>query len=370
MSRILTSESVTEGHPDKLADAISDAVVDHFLDYDPGARVACETMIKCQFVTLGAEITCAGVRLEDVNYDGIVRQVLFDAGYNNPDWAFWTRDFVAIPFVSEQAEEIAAAVIGRDDGELGAGDQGIMFGYATDETPELMPLPIVLAHRLTRALTDDRRSGSAPWLRPDGKAQVSVAYDGDRPIGVSHVLVSTQHADGSLELVRTHVHEELVRKALGQWLMDDTEVLVNPAGEWTIGGPAADAGVTGRKIMVDTYGGLARHGGGAFSGKDPTKVDRSGAYFCRWLARQVVRQGIAGRVEIQVAYAIGEPRPIAINVDTFGTGNDAAAAHFVGSFDFRPRAIIERLDLARPIYRQTTNYGHFGRAGLPWEEES
>jgi S-adenosylmethionine synthetase len=368
-SRIRTSESVTEGHPDKLADAISDAVVDHCLAIDPRARIACETMIKCQLVSLAAEITCSGVDIDEIDYTGIVRRVVFDAGYNNRQWAYLTRDFVALPFVTAQEEEIAAAVIGRDDGELGAGDQGIMFGYATDETPELMPLPIVLAHRLTRALADDRRSGAGPWLRPDGKAQVSIAYDDDRPIGVTHVLVSTQHTEGALEMVRNHVRAALVPRALGDWLTDDALVTVNPAGEWTIGGPAADAGVTGRKIMVDTYGGLARHGGGAFSGKDPTKVDRSGAYFCRWLARQVVRQGMARRAEIQVAYAIGEPRPVALSVDTFGTGDDDAAADFVAGFDFRPRAIIERLDLARPIYRQTTNYGHFGRVGLPWEGE-
>jgi S-adenosylmethionine synthetase len=367
--RILTSESVTEGHSDKLADAISDAVVDHFLAIDPRARVACETMIKCQLVSLAAEITCTGVDVDEVDYTGIVRRVVFDAGYNNPLGAYRTRDFIALPLVTAQAEEIAGAVIGRDDGDLGAGDQGIMFGYATDETPELMPLPIVLAHRLTRALADDRRSGAAPWLRPDGKAQVSVAYDDGRPTGVAHVLVSTQHADGALEAVRNHVARNLVPRALGDWLTGDTVVAVNPAGEWTIGGPAADAGVTGRKIMVDTYGGLARHGGGAFSGKDPTKVDRSGAYFCRWLARQVVRQGMARRAEIQVAYAIGQPRSVALAVDTFGTGDDAAAADFLAGFDFRPRAIIERLDLARPIYRQTTNYGHFGRSGLTWEGE-
>ncbi len=368
--RILTSESVTEGHPDKLADAISDAIVDHCLAIDPRARVACETMIKCQLVSLAAEITGEGIDVDEVDYTGIVRRVVYDAGYNNPHWAYRTRGFVALPFVTAQADEIAAAVVGRDDGELGAGDQGIMFGYATDETPELMPLPIVLAHRLTWALADDRRSGAGPWLRPDGKAQVSVGYDDDgRPTGATHVLVSTQHAEGALEMVRNHVRRALVPWALGDRLTADTVVTVNPAGEWTIGGPAADAGVTGRKIMVDTYGGLARHGGGAFSGKDPTKVDRSGAYFCRWLARQLVRQGMARRAEIQVAYAIGEPRPVALDVNTFGTGDDDAAADFVAGFDFRPRAIIERLDLARPIYSQTTNYGHFGRAGLPWEGE-
>jgi S-adenosylmethionine synthetase len=267
--------------------------------------------------------------------------------------------------LSQQSPEISVGVTNGG----GAGDQGIMFGYATDETAELMPLPILLAHRLSRALADDRKAGRAPWLRPDAKTQVSVEYDADGPVAVRTVLVSTQHgADVGQADVEAYVRGELAPRALGAWWTPDVALLVNPTGSFVLGGPSADAGVTGRKIIVDTYGGMGRHGGGAFSGKDPSKVDRSGAYFGRYVARAVVRAGLARRAEVQVAYAIGVAEPVSVRVDTFGTGDARAAEAFVRrEFDFRPAAIIERLDLLRPIYRGTTNYGHFGRADLPWE---
>jgi S-adenosylmethionine synthetase len=364
---IFTSESVTEGHPDKVADAISDAVLDACLAVDSRARVACETALKNQLVLLAGEASLPD--LESLNLPAVARRAIRDAGYDDPADPFHAGGAVVLEYITSQAGEIARAVAGRDDGELGAGDQGLMFGYATDETPELMPLPILLAHRLARALAEDRRSGAAPWFRPDGKTQVSVEYADGLPVAVADVLVSTQHTPATLATVRDYVREVLVPRALGAWLSDRTRILVNPAGEWTLCGPFADAGLTGRKIIVDTYGGMARHGGGAFSGKDPTKVDRSGAYFCRWLARALVRRGYARRAEIQVSYALGQAEPVSVSVNTFGTGDDAAAADFVAGFDFRPRAMIERLGLARPIYRQTTNYGHFGRPDLPWEQD-
>jgi len=255
------------------------------------------------------------------------------------------------------------------DHEQGAGDQGMMYGYATDETPELMPMPVLLAHRLTRGLAEDRKAGKHAWLRPDAKSQVSVVYEDGKPVSVSHVLVSTQHTEDIKQAgILKYVRNELAPRVLGSWFSKDVRVYVNPTGSFVLGGPSADCGVTGRKIIVDTYGGVGRHGGGAFSGKDPSKVDRSGAYFCRFVARQVVKAGLAKRAEIQVAYAIGMAQPISIKVDTFGTGDEKAAAELVKTFDFRPGAIVERLNLLRPIYRKTTNYGHFGRPGLPWEK--
>jgi S-adenosylmethionine synthetase len=361
---LFTSESVTEGHPDKVADLISDTILDRCLQVSSTARVACETLVKDGTVVLAGEIS--GVPEGAVDYEAAVRDAIRSVGYEE---GLFSADAVDIRLLlSGQAEEIATAVGDGTGSPLGAGDQGMMFGYATAETPELMPLPILLAHRLSRALAGDRRSGVAPWLRPDGKAQVTVQYEDGEPVAVRNILVSTQHTPGDLKAVRSYVARELVPRVLRDWLQNITGITVNPAGEWTVGGPAADAGLTGRKIIVDTYGGMARHGGGAFSGKDPTKVDRSGAYFCRWVARQVVERGLARRAEVQVSYAIGRPEPVSVSVDTFGTGDAAAAAALVGSFDFRPAAIIERLGLDMPIYRRTTNYGHFGRTGLPWED--
>ena len=360
---IFTSESVAEGHPDKVCDFIADSILDAYLTEDPASRVACEVLCKSDIVVLAGEITSRAT----VDHEKIASQAIRAIGYTDTTEAFNADTVRVLQVISKQSPEIAQGVK-KDTGEQGAGDQGIMFGYASDETPELMPLPILLAHRLARGLADDRHSGVVPWLRPDAKTQVSVLYQGNTPISVSTVLVSTQHTVAiSQEAIRAYVIEQLVPHVLGKWLTGNTEVLVNPTGSFVLGGPSADCGVTGRKIIVDTYGGAGRHGGGAFSGKDPSKVDRSGANFCRYVALQVVQQGLARKAEVQVAYAIGVAQPVSVKVDTFGTGDDEAAADFVRRFDFRPGAIIERFDLKRPIYRQTTNYGHFGKSELPWE---
>jgi S-adenosylmethionine synthetase len=366
-SFIFTSESVSEGHPDKVCDAIADAVLDAALTGDPGARVACEVLCKEDRVILAGEITAR----DQPELESVVREVIREIGYTDPDQPFHADRVQVVQFISAQAQEIARGVNsdGRPTLEQGAGDQGLMFGYATDETPELMPLPILLAHRLARHLARYRKEGGVKWLRPDSKTQVSVRYAGGRPVEVTDVLVSTQHArETPLDTVAEFVRTVLVPEGLGEWNGEDLRIRVNPAGTFVQGGPSADAGVTGRKIIVDTYGGMGRHGGGAFSGKDPSKVDRSGAYFGRWAARRVVQEGLARRVEVQVSYAIGESKPVSVHVETFGTGDPDRAAAFLRQFDFRPGAIIERLDLLRPIYRSTTNYGHFGRPGFSWEE--
>ena len=356
-----TSESVVEGHPDKVCDLIADSVLDAYLAQDPFARVACEVLCKGDQVVLAGEITSRAF----VDHEAIVRAAIRSVGYVDPAEPFHADGVRITELLSHQAPEIAQGV---DTG--GAGDQGIMFGYATSETDALMPLSIQLAHALTARLADERKSGSAPWLRPDAKTQVTVGLDADGcPREVRTVLVSTQHVrEVSQDTIREHLAREVVPAVLGPWNHEGIALLVNPTGSFTQGGPSADAGVTGRKIIVDTYGGAARHGGGAFSGKDPSKVDRSDAYFARFVARQVVLEGLARRCEVQVAYAIGRAEPLSVRVDTFGTGDVARAERFVHErFDFRPNAIIERLDLRRPIYAQTTNYGHFGRKGLPWE---
>ncbi len=360
----VSSESVSEGHPDKVCDLIADSVLDAYLGQDPNSHVACEVMCKSNLVVLGGEISSKG----RVSYEDIVRETVRGIGYVEPAEAFNADGVQILIAISRQSAEIDIGVSRPDAANQGAGDQGMMYGYATDETPELMPMPVLLAHRLTRGLAEDRRSGQHAWIRPDAKSQVSVVYEGGTPVRVSHVLVSTQHtADMTQARIADYVRGTLAPRVLGSWFADGVEVLVNPTGSFVLGGPSADCGVTGRKIIVDTYGGVGRHGGGAFSGKDPSKVDRTSAYFCRFVARQLVKQGLARRAEIQVAYAIGMAQPISIKVDTFGTGDEQAAAAFVKTFDFRPRAIIERLDLLRPIYRATTNYGHFGKPGLPWE---
>ncbi len=363
---IFTSESVSEGHPDKVADAIADAILDAHLTGDATSRVACEVLCKGDIVILAGEITSHAA----VAHETVARATIRAIGYTDVAEPFNADGVRVINLLGAQAPEIARGVDATANvyGDQGAGDQGIMFGYATDETPELMPLPILLAHRLGQGLANDRRAGICSWLRPDAKTQVSVRYEGGVPVAVTDILVSTQHTPSVTQgEIRAYVADTLPR-ALGAWSTPNIRLLVNPTGSFVVGGPAADCGVTGRKIIVDTYGGAGRHGGGAFSGKDPSKVDRSGAYFCRYVARQIVRAGLAQRAEIQVAYAIGVPQPVSVRVDTFGTGNDAAAAAFVAGFDFRPAAIIERLDLLRPIYRQTTNYGHFGKPDLPWEQ--
>ena len=365
---LLTSESVTEGHPDKVCDLIADAVLDANIGPDENARVACEVLCKKDKVVLAGEITSKS-GLKRADYEGIVRGVIEGIGYTDPAEPFHAKGVKVLNYLTRQSKEIGGAVKKATDvrkKDQGAGDQGIMFGYATTETEELLPLPIVLAHALTRGLAEARRDGVA-WLRPDGKSQVTVAYEGGLPVRVESVLISTQHAaDATRDEIAAWVEKELAPKALGAWMRDGIRFHANPSGSFVLGGPSADAGVTGRKIIVDSYGGAARHGGGAWSGKDPSKVDRSGAYFCRWAARQVVKQGIARRAEIQVSYAIGEAKPMSVAVETFGTGDGKAAAALVASFDFRPAAISEKLQLRRPIYRQTTNYGHF-KPGLPWE---
>lgn len=364
---LFTSESVCEGHPDKVCDYIADSILDAHISQDPRARVACEVLCKEDHVVLAGEITSGA----SVDHEAVARHAIREIGYTYDDQPFKADTVRVIQLITRQAPEIAQGVDATTnaDKEQGAGDQGIMFGYATEETPELMPLPIILAHRLARGLADDRRSGAFPWLRPDGKTQVTVEYDNGTPVGVARILVSTQHsADVDRETILAYVRQHLAPRVLGNWYRPEMEIRVNPTGSFVQGGPSADCGVTGRKIIVDTYGGAARHGGGAFSGKDPSKVDRSGAYFCRFVARQLVKQGIARRAEIQVAYMIGVAKPASVKVDTFGTGDPRAAAEFVRQFDFRPAAIIERLDLLKPIYRKTTNYGHFGKASLPWEE--
>jgi S-adenosylmethionine synthetase len=362
-TRLFTSESVTEGHPDKIADQVSDAVLDAVLAGDPGARVACEVMVTTGLVVVAGEITAAA----SPDYGAVVRETVSGIGYTDSRWGIDGATCGVMVTVDRQSPDIRQGV---DPG--GAGDQGMMFGYAVDETPELMPLPIQLAHRLTERLATLRRTERLPWLRPDGKAQVTVEYDGDgRPVRVHTVVVSTQHAaEVGLAAVREGVIEEVIVPAMPADLFDRDDCIfhVNPTGRFVVGGPHGDAGLTGRKIIVDTYGGAGRHGGGAFSGKDATKVDRSGAYAARWAARNVVAAGLARRCEIQLAYAIGVAEPVSVHVDTFGTGalpDQALAGAVAEVFDFRPRSIIETLGLDRPIFRPTAAYGHFGRSPTP-----
>ena len=380
-SLLFTSESVTEGHPDKMCDQISDAVLDAFLAQDPHARVACETATKTGFVMLFGEITANAT----VNYNDLVREVIREIGYTSSETGFDADSSGVLVAIARQSGDIAMGVnkaLEAKTGEMteeeieavGAGDQGMMFGYACNETDVLMPLPIYLAHKLTRRLAEARKQGILPWLRPDGKSQVTVEYAYGKPKRVHTVLISTQHApDISRSDLEEGVIEEIIRPIIPSDLVDgEIRYLINPTGRFVVGGPMGDAGMTGRKIIVDTYGGMGRHGGGAFSGKDPTKVDRSGAYAARWVAKNIVAAGLADRCEIQVAYAIGVAKPVSINVETFGTGRipDEKIAELVQQhFDLRPGAIIRDLDLRRPIYRQVASYGHFGRddLALPWE---
>jgi S-adenosylmethionine synthetase len=378
--RLFTSESVTEGHPDKVADQISDAVLDAILKDDPQGRVACESFVITGQVHVAGEITTSTY----VDIPRLVRQTISDIGYNHSSVGFDAATCGVNVSLDEQSADIALGVDqsletrggNHDAFELtGAGDQGMMFGYACRETESLMPLPITLAHDLTRLLAGARKDGSLPYLRPDGKSQVTVEYEGDRPVRVDAVVISTQHdPDVSLERIRKDVTEQIIERVIPGHLHDaGLRVYVNPTGRFVIGGPLGDAGLTGRKIIADTYGGMARHGGGAFSGKDPTKVDRSAAYAARYVAKNVVAAGLADRCEVQVAYAIGVARPVSVLVETFGTGkiDEAKIAELVTSyFDLRPAAIIHHLDLRRPIYKQTASYGHFGRPDLdlPWEK--
>ena len=373
-SFVFSSESVGEGHPDKVADLISDSVLDACLAQDRNSRVACETMVKSNMVILAGEITTKG----KLNYEAIVRAAIREIGYVNQDDVFHADSVFINNYLTAQSPDIAQGVDakkakGKKTAEQGAGDQGLMFGYACTETPELMPTPVMFAHRLGRKLTQIRKSGKVDWLRPDAKSQVSVRYENDRPVAVENVVISTQHTAGvSHAEIERYLIEHVIKKVIpARMLTRKTEYLINPTGRFVIGGPQGDSGLTGRKIIVDTYGGWGRHGGGAFSGKDPSKVDRSAAYMCRWVAKNIVASGLADIAELQVAYAIGHPEPVSVYVDTMGTGkvrDEKIAKAVTKVFGFKPAEIIRQLNLLRPIYRQTTNYGHFGKAGLPWEQ--
>lgn len=375
---IFSSESVGEGHPDKVCDTISDAVLDACVAQDPLSRVACETYAKSNFVVVGGEITTRA----KVDYTSIVREAIREIGYTNDDDVFHADKVFITNVLTQQSNDIAQGVDakaadGKATAEQGAGDQGLMFGYACDETPELMPAPIMFAHRLGRELTRVRKSGKVNWLRPDAKSQVSVQYESGKPVRITNVVVSTQHTpDVTHDRIREFIIEEVVKPVLPAEMLDkETVYLINPTGRFVTGGPQGDTGLTGRKIIVDTYGGMGRHGGGAFSGKDPSKVDRSAAYMGRYVAKNIVASGLATRAEIQFAYAIGYPDPVSICVDTFGTGrvsDDLITCAVQQVFNFKPAEIIRQLDLLRPIFSKTTNYGHFGKIddlnSITWEK--
>jgi S-adenosylmethionine synthetase len=388
-SFVFSSESVGEGHPDKVADLISDSVLDACLAVDKTSRVACETFVKSNVVVVGGEITIPKLQdkrtgksrpLEEaINLGEVVRDAIREIGYTNDDDVFHADTVFINNYLTAQSADIAQGVDarkvhGKKTAEQGAGDQGIMFGYACDETPELMPTPIMFAHRLGRELTKIRKSGRVAWLRPDAKSQVSVRYENGVPVEVSNVVISTQHtADVSHPTIEKYLIENVIKKVIPAKLLNRrTEYLINPTGRFVIGGPQGDSGLTGRKIIVDSYGGWGRHGGGAFSGKDPSKVDRSAAYMGRWVAKNIVAAGLATHTEIQFAYAIGHPQPVSVHVDTFGTHRAGLSDEQITEavqkvFSFKPADIVAQLNLLRPIYRQTTNYGHFGKSGLPWE---
>jgi S-adenosylmethionine synthetase len=373
--KLITAESVTEGHPDKLADRISDSVLDAILTLDTRARVACETMLSKGLALITGEVTCE----EYVDIQNLVRQTVREVGYTRADYGFDADYSAVLVALAEQSPDISQGVTTAQEAtsgdrfdQVGAGDQGLMFGYATDETPELMPLPISLAHKLTHQLAHVRKQKVLPYLRPDGKAQVTIAYDGDKPAYVSAVVVSAQHhPDIELSKLQADIRKEVVDAIIPTTMINnETKFYINPTGRFVIGGPQGDAGLTGRKIIVDTYGGAAPHGGGAFSGKDPTKVDRSACYYARYMAKNIVAAGLAKRCQVQLAYAIGVAHPVGLYVDSFGTSklSDETLGQLVQQvFDARPAAIIEALDLLRPIYKATSSYGHFGRDGFPWE---
>lgn len=370
ISRIFTSESVSEGHPDKIADQISDAVLDAILSKDKNARVACETLLKNGMVMIAGEITTNAW----VDMEHIARETIKNIGYNNPRYGFDSEACAVVSAIGKQSPDIAMGVDHREDHDMGAGDQGLMFGYATNETPEFMPAPIMYAHRLVKRQAEVRKSGELSWLRPDAKSQITIRYENNQPTAVDCVVLSTQH-DPEIDQknLQEAVMETVIKPVIpAKWLHKDTKFFINPTGRFVVGGPVGDCGLTGRKIIVDSYGGMARHGGGCFSGKDPSKVDRSAAYAARYVAKNIVAAGLADRCEVQISYAIGVPRPTSILVETFGTHKipeDEIAALVNEHFDLRPRAIIDMLQLQNPIYLQTAAYGHFGRndLNLSWE---
>ena len=374
-SFIFSSESVGEGHPDKVSDSISDSILDACLEQDAKSRVACETLVKSNCVTIAGEITTDA----KFDYEKVVREAIREIGYVNDDDVFHADHVFVTNQLTAQSRDIgqgvdAKAAEGKDTDEQGAGDQGIMFGYACNETDELMPAPIMFAHRILRKMAEIRKETElATWLRPDCKSQVALKYENGKMVGIENVVVSTQHAaDADNETIRNFITEEIIKPSLPADLLNDsTQYLINPTGRFVVGGPQGDSGLTGRKIIVDTYGGWGRHGGGAFSGKDPSKVARSAAYMCRWVAKNIVAAGLADRVEIQVAYAIGYPNPTSITIDCFGTEKapeDRIQDAIKEVFNFKPAQIVDQLDLLRPIYRTTTHYGHFGKSELPWEK--
>jgi len=367
---IFTSESVTEGHPDKVCDHISDAILDEFLRQDPDSRVAVETLVTTDFVTVAGEVTSKG----KFDIEKVIRDTIAEIGYDNPALKFDAKTCKVIVKIDPQSPNISQGVTASEQKEQGAGDQGLMFGYATNETDELMPLPILLAHKLTKKLADVRKSKELAWVRPDGKSQVSVVYVDDKPQSVETVVISTQHdPEISNEEIKKQIIDKVIKPVCGKWWHDDIVIHVNPTGKFEIGGPHGDAGLTGRKIIVDTYGGKGRHGGGAFSGKDPSKVDRSACYMCRYVAKNLVAAGLADRCEVQIAYAIGVCQPLSLMVNTFGTNKipEESIEKILNShFDMKPASIVSHLNLKRPIFKKTAGYGHFGRnePEFTWEK--
>jgi S-adenosylmethionine synthetase len=367
---LFTSESVTEGHPDKICDQISDSILDEFLRQDPESRVAVESLTTTGIVFVAGEVTSKG----KVDVQKIVRDTIWEIGYDKPEYGFDFNNCSVLVSLHEQSHDISLGVTPKSNKEQGAGDQGLMFGYATNETYELMPLPITMAHKLTMKLSEVRKKKELSWVRPDGKSQVSIRYEDCKPKGIDTVVISTQHEpDISLSQLRNEIIDNVIKPVCDNWIDDKTKFLVNPTGRFVIGGPPGDTGLTGRKIIADTYGGMGKHGGGAFSGKDPSKVDRSASYMARYVAKNVVAAGLADKCEVQIAYAIGVAEPVSIMVDTFGTGNVAEEKiedKVRKSFDMRPAGIIKMLDLKRPIYKRTAAYGHFGRnePSFTWEK--
>jgi len=366
---IFTSESVTEGHPDKVCDKVSDAILDEFLRGDPDSRVAVETLTTTGFVAVAGEVTSKA----NFDIEKLIRKTISEIGYDDPDLKFDSNSCEVMVKLDSQSPDISQGVTANENKEQGAGDQGLMFGYASNETEELMPLPILLAQKLTKKLTELRKNGQLPWVRPDGKSQVSVRYEDDKPKSLEAIVISTQHSpDISQEEITKQIIEHVIKPTCGELWNDNIKIHVNPTGKFEIGGPHGDAGLTGRKIIVDTYGGMGRHGGGAFSGKDPSKVDRSACYMCRYVAKNIVAAGLSDRCEVQVAYAIGVAKPVSLMVNTFGTNKiseDEIESLVNKHFDMRPAEIVKQLDLKKPIYQKTAAYGHFGRnePGFTWE---